>query len=78
MEADPEIRAQLRVLDMKRATFGERHAGTRLTLGRLGGLCRMAGRLEVRGCRQGKHVTQAESWPEGRRGQRHRERSEGV
>lgn len=51
-EADPEIRSQLRVLDMKRATFGERHEGTHTTLGRLGGLCRMAGRLEVGGCKK--------------------------
>lgn len=64
-EADPEIRAQLRVLDMKRATFGERHAGTHTTLGRLGGLCRAAGRLQVGGWGKGKHVTQAEPWPEG-------------
>ncbi|CAM9388394.1 unnamed protein product, partial [Ectocarpus sp. 13 AM-2016] len=45
-ETDPEIRSQLRALDMKRDTFGERHAGTHTTLGRLGGLCRAAGRLE--------------------------------
>ncbi|CAM9421771.1 unnamed protein product [Laminaria digitata] len=45
-EADPAIRAQLRALDMKRATFGEKHTGTRITLGKLGGLCRAAGRLE--------------------------------
>ncbi|CAM9282487.1 unnamed protein product, partial [Ectocarpus sp. 4 AP-2014] len=45
-ETDPEIRSQLRALDMKRCTFGERHAGTHTTLGRLGGLCRAAGRLE--------------------------------
>lgn len=32
---------------MKRATFGEKHAGTRITLGKLGGLYRAAGRLEV-------------------------------
>lgn len=32
---------------MKRGTFGERHMGTHTTLGRLGGLCRAAGRLEV-------------------------------
>lgn len=46
-ETDPEIRSQLRALDMKRGTFGERYAGTHTTLGRLGGLCRAAGRLEV-------------------------------
>eukprot|EP00903_Cladosiphon_okamuranus_P006591 g6439.t1 len=45
-EGDPEIKSQLRVLDMKRLTFGERHVGTHTTLGRLGGLCRAAGRLE--------------------------------
>ncbi|CAM9364932.1 unnamed protein product, partial [Ectocarpus fasciculatus] len=45
-ETDPEIRSQLRALDMKRGTFGERHVGTHTTLGRLGGLCRAAGRLE--------------------------------
>lgn len=49
-EGDPEIKSQLRVLDMKRLAFGERHAGTHTTLGRLGGLCRAAGRLEVGGC----------------------------
>ena len=32
---------------MKRATFGEKHAGTQITLGKLGGLYRAAGRLEV-------------------------------
>lgn len=37
---------------MKRATFGERHEGTHITLGRLGGLCRMAGRLEVGSCKK--------------------------
>lgn len=46
-EVDPEIRAQLRLLDMKTATFGERHPGTGVTLSKLGGLCREAGRLEV-------------------------------
>lgn len=58
-EADPEIKSQLRVLDMKRMTFGERHAGTHTTLGRLGGLCRAAGRLEVGGCaeRQSRQQT---------------------
>ncbi|CAM9242923.1 unnamed protein product [Scytosiphon promiscuus] len=45
-EADPAIRSQLRALDMKRATFGNGHLGTHVTLGRLGGLCRAAGRLE--------------------------------
>eukprot|EP00752_Nemacystus_decipiens_P004020 g3682.t2 len=45
-EGDPEIKSQLRLLDMKRLTFGERHAGIHTTLGRLGGLCRAAGRLE--------------------------------
>ncbi|CAM9418276.1 unnamed protein product, partial [Hapterophycus canaliculatus] len=45
-EADTAIRSQLRALDMKRCTFGIRHPGTRMTLGRLAGLCREAGRLE--------------------------------
>lgn len=46
-EANPNIRAQLRVLEMKMATLGERHEGTRTTLGKLGGLFREAGRLKV-------------------------------
>lgn len=41
---------------MKRLTFGERHAGTHTTVGRLGGLCRAAGRLEVGERLQGQTV----------------------
>lgn len=47
LEKDLGIRAQLRVLDMKRERFGDKHRGARTTLGKLADMCRSAGRLEV-------------------------------
>lgn len=46
-EANPRIKAQLRILDIKKAECGKNHPGTIITLEKLAHLYRDVGRLQV-------------------------------